>query len=145
MSDDSPRNPQMQLSNSNAEFIEEMYEKYRQDPSSVDPSWKPVFEQYFKDGEQPLDGRVPSFRRRSIFEPVQVRGEAPAAETGEADLPTGEIAGATIRPVEKPAGFAARVEALVQAYRLHGHLVADIDPLGRPRPRDRDRRGLDVQ
>jgi 2-oxoglutarate dehydrogenase E1 component len=138
VSDESTPKPQTQLANYNAEFIEQLYEKYRRDPSSVDSSWEPVFEEYFEDGEQPVNGRAPSFRRRSIFEPVQVRGEAPAEAPDEQGVPTGEIAGATIRPIDRPEGFAARVEALVQAYRLHGHLVADIDPLGRARPRSPD-------
>ena len=148
MSDDRTPSSQSELTSSNVEFIEHLYEKYKRDPASVDPSWKPVFEQYFENGEQaPVNGRVPSFRRRSIFEPIQVKGaEAPRPAPREG-VPTGEIAGATIRPLDRSEGFAARVEALVQAYRLHGHLVAEIDPLGRPRPRspeefDPERYGL---
>ncbi len=135
VSDHSPPDSQSPPTSSNIEFIEHLYEKYQRDPSSVDSSWKPLFEEYFEQGQKPVNGQIPSFRRRSIFEPVHLPGQAPSGEGSAEGLPTGEIAGATIRPVDRPEGFAARVEALVQAYRLHGHLVADIDPLDRPRPR----------
>jgi len=123
-------------SSANARFVEKLYERYREDPESVDSSWEPVFEEYFGAGSGPAGG--PSFRRRSIFEPGPGTGAVgPAREADGADerLPTGEISGAAIEAVDGPASFAARVEALIQAYRLHGHLVADIDPLGRDRPR----------
>ena len=112
----------------NLAYIEHLYRKYREDPSSVDSSWEPVFEEYFEDGEPAISGERPASSRRSIF-----RGPPSGPATDEAPaskgVPAGQIAGGTIQPLERGEGFAARVEALVRAYRLHGHLVANIDPL----------------
>ena len=35
------------LSGENLPFIESLYTQYLSDPSSVDPSWVPLFEEYF--------------------------------------------------------------------------------------------------
>ena len=117
-----------QLTGTNLAYIERLYKQYRRDPSSVDSSWEPLFEKYFEEGEPAIDGERAATSRRSIFEsPTQApETEEPPASKG---VPAGQIAGGTIQPLERSEGFAARVEALVRAYRLHGHLYTDIDPL----------------
>ncbi len=122
---------QTALSGENLHFIEDLYREYLEDPSSVDPSWKPVFDEYFgADGSGSSDaGRHPAFRARSIFEPAIVVGAATADCAEYVD----NVEGITVRAPGRTEGFAARVEAIVRAYRLHGHLVAKIDPLGFPR------------
>jgi len=57
--------------------------------------------------------------------------DAPAGEVKPAPLP------AEVRQSQGSDRFAFlqdRVDQLVRAYRVRGHLTADIDPLGRPRP-----------
>jgi len=147
VTDESPENSPPEWSPSNVRFVEKLYEKYRDDPEAVDPSWQPIFEEYFGDSEGAAGDGAPSFRSRSIFEPALGTGGAPAPAADNGGVPTGEISGATFDPVDRPASFAARVRALLQVYRLHGHLVADIDPIGRDRPRspeefDPERYGL---
>jgi 2-oxoglutarate dehydrogenase E1 component len=130
VSDQSSRESKTEFIGDNLGYFEELYEQYRQDPDSVDPSWRPFFEEYLE-GEK-ANGQHPRFRRRSIFEGPAGQTSAPEAA---GPVPTGEITGSTIVPVDRAEGFAARVEALVRSYRLHGHLVANIDPLGRRRPK----------
>jgi 2-oxoglutarate dehydrogenase E1 component len=130
VSDQPSRESKTEFIGDNLGYFEELYEQYRQDPDSVDPSWRPFFEEYLE-GEK-ANGQHPRFRRRSIFEGPAGQTSAPAAA---GPVPTGEITGSTIVPVDRAEGFAARVEALVRSYRLHGHLVANIDPLGRRRPK----------
>ncbi len=63
---------------------------------------------------------------------ADVRTRGP--ETGHAVEPALETPEDTAVEVPgRSAAFAARLDALLRAYRLYGHLVADIDPLDRPR------------
>ncbi|WP_199589859.1 2-oxoglutarate dehydrogenase E1 component [Lujinxingia litoralis] len=117
-----------QFTGENLAFIEDLYRQYLEDPGSVDTSWEPIFEEYF--GPQaPLNGGAPHFKPRSIFEPAYIPGQAPGGDAVWVD----KLEGITVRAPGRTEGFAARVEAIVRAFRLHGHLIAGIDPLDRPR------------
>ncbi len=94
----------------NLEFAEDLAEQYRRDPASVPEGFRALFEQ---DGGTPARG--PSFRPRGLFEPV------PRADAAAQDAFT-------------TANLQDRADQLIRAYRVRGHLVADLDPLGRPRP-----------
>src|SRR5262249_19630187 len=98
------------LSGSNIHFIEGLYARFLEDPSSVDPSWRSLFEQYGRDG-RPLvtNGKTSG----ALLQPAP----APA-------LPTQSARGMELQ---------ARVDQTIYAFRLRGHLVAQIDPLRRPR------------
>src|SRR5690554_2465652 len=69
---------QTALSEENLHFIEDLYQKYLKNPESVDPSWKPVFDEYFGMSSTNSNGtgRQPNFQMRSIFEPAIVAGAA---------------------------------------------------------------------
>ncbi len=113
----------------NVKFMEGLYQQYLQDPDAVDASWHDFFEEYKSEGE-PANGDAPHFRARSIFEPL------PGAPTAAADgdpVFVDKLEGTTVRAPGRTKGFAASVEAMVRAFRLHGHLIAQIDPLGRDR------------
>jgi 2-oxoglutarate dehydrogenase E1 component len=109
-------------------YIEQLYAQYLDDPSSVDPSWKPVFEEYM--GELGAERQKPSFKPRTIFR----SGVATNGRTNGEAVYVDKVHNTTVGTPERSEGFAARVEALVRAYRLHGHLIAKIDPLQRDRP-----------
>jgi 2-oxoglutarate dehydrogenase E1 component len=66
------------------EALEHMYEQYKANPQSVDPSWKSVFS----------------------LEPESFSSRPSAKEDGD-----------------------ARIAELIHAYRMYGHLAADINPL----------------
>ena len=120
------------LTGENIQFIEQLYAQYKQDPASVDASWLPVFEELFE-GDDPAGPPSPSFSPRTIFRS--------GGSTGGAGAPTGEelasfedkLDGTQVHTPGKTRGFAASVESLVRAYRLHGHARAKLDPLGHPR------------
>ena len=140
------------LSGNNLPFIEDLYGEFLRDPDSVDSSWVPVFQEYFGFESSGDGGRVaPAFIPRGLFAPatVSMPGLGPAHTEAEyADLAS---QGFTVRTPERTTKFAARVRALVRAYRLHGHLTASLDPLGRPHagepPPDLDpaRYGIEAQ
>ena len=86
------------LSGANIGFVEELYERYRADPASIEPDWREIFSD--------LD-----------------REPAALAGLSEAALPGAEDALARTRD-------SLRVLMLIRAYRVRGHLIADLDPLG---------------
>ncbi len=104
-------------------FIEEMYAAYQQDPTSVSADWR----RYFKalgnghgngHGRSALPTQLgPSFKPRSVFDP--------GGDSGAVHGAAREIETALLQD---------RVDQLVRAYRVRGHMVANIDPLGMPRP-----------
>jgi len=96
-------------------FIEALYAAYRRDAASVAPDWQAYFARL--DAELgPGDGDgAPHFARRSLFDPP---GNAPA--------PGGDAEAATF--------LQSRVEQLIRAYRVRGHLIGRFDPLDLPRP-----------
>jgi 2-oxoglutarate dehydrogenase E1 component len=93
----------------NLDFVEDLYARYLQDPGQVDASWRQVFQQ--SNGGRPA---------RTTLAPPPLFG-AHKPTTLEARLP------ATPGVIRM-----ARVARLVEAYRRHGHLVAELDPLGTP-------------
>jgi 2-oxoglutarate dehydrogenase E1 component len=137
-------------------FLEELFERYQADPASLPDDWRA----YFAALQAPAPGRPPAANghvagngrvaRRapvgaSLVAPDGIAtGHAvaiasgpvtlPAAPPGEAmPLPLPPIAAGT-RGEERVAFLQDRVDQLVRAYRVRGHLMAEIDPLGRPRP-----------
>jgi 2-oxoglutarate dehydrogenase E1 component len=102
----------------NLGFIEDLYGRYLRDPSSVSADWR----RYFKrlgNGSTTPPRTGPSFRPSSVFNP-------PGSEQHDG-------AAASVRELEM-ALLQDRVDQLIRAYRVRGHMVANIDPLGMPRP-----------
>src|SRR5258707_10812822 len=113
---DTPVNPP---GAANLAFVEALYEDYLRDPASVEPDWRGYFAEV-ADGEfrfpKPRFG--PSFRPFSIFNPPP-----PARERLQHRLADPEIA-----------AMQDRVYLLTRLYRVRGHRIAQVDPLGLPRP-----------
>ena len=125
----------------NADYIEALYARYKADPKSVDPSWAEFFSNLSDSADQVkqnADG--PSWQRRDW--PRATNGELVSALDGN----WGEVAikaqkAATEKA--KASGGEASPEAIMQAtrdsihaimmiraYRMRGHLHANLDPLG---------------
>ena len=147
----------------NLAFLEELFERYQQDPSSVDPAWRASFEALAaEEGFVALSGGGEAARGVAPSGPVHADNghskataslvapdgiatahavaisngdvKLPAAPAGEAmPLPLPPVATGT-KGEERVAFLQDRVDQLVRAYRVRGHLMAEIDPLGRPRP-----------
>jgi 2-oxoglutarate dehydrogenase E1 component len=121
------------LNGENLSFIEQLYQRYLDDPDSVDASWEPIFEEYLEGERDAADPSRPSFTPRSIFAPVRVPTNGSAGGGAEEAYFEDRANRTAVRTPGKSGRFAANVRALVHAYRLHGHLIAEIDPLERPR------------
>ena len=112
------------LSSQNLPFVEKLLEEYESSPASVPPPWREYFDRLKAEGELPGNGhRGPSFRPSSIFNPT----------SGNVNRNGG--GSATLSPCALDiVDLQDRVDQLVRAYRVRGHVVAQIDPLGLPRP-----------
>jgi len=105
------------LASQSLEYVEDLYAQYVADPRSVDPQWRRHFEMAIGgNGHAPTACIGPSFRPASIFNP------APTVD-GAADRRDFEVA-----------RLQERVDQLIRSYRVRGHTVAAVDPLGMPRP-----------
>ncbi|HUH75821.1 MAG TPA: 2-oxoglutarate dehydrogenase E1 component, partial [Devosia sp.] len=125
----------------NADYIEQLYSRFKADPSSVDETWQSFFAKLDDDAgvaEKNADG--PSWARKDW--PRSAGGDLINAMDGD----WGEIAVKTERAIAKKAealGVAKssvadvmqasrdsiRAIMMIRAYRMRGHLHADLDPL----------------
>jgi 2-oxoglutarate dehydrogenase E1 component len=119
------------LSGANIDFIEGLYARYLQDPSSVDPSWREIFERNNGAGR-------PIFNK-NLIEPPAPAAAATPGKTGNKAVTHGNgaaqaqaLAVAAAAPTQDMR-LQARVDQTVTAFRLRGHLRATLDPLGRGR------------
>ncbi len=94
-------------------FLEALYAAYRRDAASVGDDWRAYFARLDAElGAGDGDG-APHFARRSLFDAA---GSAPGGEA------------------EAAIALQSRVEQLIRAYRVRGHLIGRFDPLDLPRP-----------
>ena len=128
------------LQGQNAEYIEQLYARYATDPKAVDEAWQ----QFFKGlGDDEVSVK------REAHGPSWARGDWPPT-------PSDELTHALDGQWAEPAKAAEKIKAkaaekgvavtedqvkravldsvralmIIRAYRIRGHLVADLDPLG---------------
>ena len=97
----------------NLPFIEALLGDFQRDPRSVPEDWRRLLERQTSNGPAQIG---PTFRPRSIFNPAGGNGHDAA---DDATLAT---------------AMQDRVDQMVRAYRVRGHMIAAIDPLLMPRP-----------
>jgi 2-oxoglutarate dehydrogenase E1 component len=111
-------------------FVEGLYADYVKDPASVPIEWREYFESLGPDQDFLRAPRLgPSFEPASIFNPAKVNGHAYLDQhktNGNGNVSLNGVSEAAVRQDQ--------VDALVRAYRVRGHMMAKIDPLGLPRP-----------
>ena len=125
----------------NADYIEELYARYEADPQSVDGQWRTFFESLKDDARDVVqNAEGPSWAQpdwpplprgdlvsaldgdwgevgKAVAEKVQAKAQAKGVELSE-----GHVQQATRDSV--------RALMLIRAYRMRGHLHANLDPLG---------------
>lgn len=109
----------------NSVFIEELYERYLQSPSSVDESWRA----FFKD----LTGGVANTAKRNASWAgikSQVIGAVDQEAISKDKKPAGKTQAPSTEQIEAFAHDSIRAIMMVRAYRVRGHLIANLDPLG---------------
>ena len=127
----------------NAEYLEHMYARYANDPNAVDAAWQAFFKAMGDaDGVAQAEAAGPSWARADW--PPEPTGDLTSALTGEWPAPAeAAAAGDKIKAkaVEKNVPISdanlkqavldsIRALMIIRAYRIRGHLAADLDPLG---------------
>jgi len=118
--------PSSFLYGQNSAFIEDLYARFRQNPASVDESWR----QYFQKLEDGASGN-------GVYRPSWARPDWPLTEAEEEAV---ESAKAPAAKLDEAAVHAATLDSIralmmIRAYRVRGHLAADLDPLHLEPPR----------
>ena len=129
------------LSGANAAYVEEMQSEYERNPGSVSDEWRHFFES-LNEGREPgqPESRGPSWGTR--FPEIEGNGELVAALTGDYAASERSLRdnlqakahsyGFEMSPAASLRATQDSIRALmlIRAYRVMGHLAADLDPLG---------------
>ncbi|GAA4464686.1 2-oxoglutarate dehydrogenase E1 component [Nibrella saemangeumensis] len=105
------------IANSDAAYIDQLYQSYRQDPGSVDESWQKFFEG---------------------FEFSQTYSESTNGNGNGAPTPTNGVAAAKGAPTELDKNHVdkeLRVRNLILGYRSRGHLLSLTNPIRKRKDR----------
>jgi len=131
----------------NAAYLEDLYDRYQANPTAVDAEWQRFFAG-LGDGGEHNGGRAPSWQRPDW--PPQPRDELTAALAGDwaevakkvsdkisakAQAQGAEVSAAIVQQATRDS---VRALMLIRAYRIRGHLHANLDPLGLEPPKDSD-------
>lgn len=133
------------LYRANAGYIEELYTKWTENPNTVSDEWQAFFEGVSEDDQTDDAGRKinangPSWKQSHW--PIPANGELVSALDGNWAPVESEIS-AKISERAEDLGLphsgdgqqsaikdSVRALMLIRAYRVRGHLAADLDPLG---------------
>merc|ERR1711971_359973 len=100
------------LSGSSGSYVEDMYEAWAHDPSSVHASW----DAYFRGGAYQAPPSLGNTTRPNEIALASLGGALPGMGGG---APSAEIIDAHLA-----------VQGTIRSYQVRGHLAAEIDPLG---------------
>ena len=125
----------------NAEYLEQLQARWANDPASVDAAWADFFKQLGASGQDAqAEATGPSWAR--LDWPPVPNDDLTAALDGQWPVEA-KAAGDKIRAKAAEAGVSVsddqikqavldsvRALMIIRAYRIRGHLAADLDPLG---------------
>jgi 2-oxoglutarate dehydrogenase E1 component len=140
------------LQGQNAGFVEHLYARYTEDPDSVDPNWQAFFEGLGDAaGDVTKSAHGPSWARADW--PPTPNDDLTAAFDGQysSGIPSSKVLEQKVQGLAQEKGISltdaqvkqavldsVRAIMVIRAYRIRGHLAADLDPLGiteqRPHP-----------
>ncbi|MBH0238695.1 2-oxoglutarate dehydrogenase E1 component [Methylobrevis albus] len=137
------------LYGANAGWIEDLHARYQADPASVDPEWQAFFAALGETKEDVVaEARGASWERPNW--PIAANGELVSALDGnwpkiEAEIGAKLKAKNEAKPVPAPPADVHRATRdsigalmMIRAYRMRGHLYANLDPLGIAEARDHE-------
>ncbi|TIO06617.1 2-oxoglutarate dehydrogenase E1 component [Mesorhizobium sp.] len=129
----------------NADYIDALYAAYEEDPSSVDPEWQDFFAALKDDaGDVRKNAKGASWARPSW--PLQANGELVSALDGDWGIVEKHIekkvqdkavvngVALSDADVHQATRDSVRAIMMIRAYRMRGHLHANLDPLGIAKP-----------
>ena len=121
------------LDGGNAFYLEQMQARYAANPNSVDPSWQSYFASL---GEEAANAKKnaegPSWKRGDW--PADSADDLTSALTGDwgedgavETKVASRLAGASSDDVQQATKDSLRALMLIRAFRMRGHLIADLD------------------
>ena len=102
----------------NIDYLEQLYLRYLEDPEQVSPHWGELFEHWINE-----DGTNGGAASGLSFQPTSTVDQSAATGARQQDEQL------------QLARVQERVDQLIRNYRVRGHIIARIDPLGTVRPR----------
>ncbi|WP_457645636.1 2-oxoglutarate dehydrogenase E1 component [Profundibacter sp.] len=132
------------LQGHNAEYIEQLYAQYANDPNAVDAAWQAFFKELGDDDMAvKAEAAGPSWARAD-WPPVPnddlthaLDGQWPTEEVKPAEVAAKILSKAEEKGVQvsddqikRAVLDSIRALMIIRAYRIRGHLAADLDPLG---------------
>ena len=134
------------LDGANAAYIEDLYERFQENPGSVTADWRAFFTDLKERKDSVLaETHGPSWKPKNGLEGVN--GDlmnALAADWGPEERDIGRKIGAKAQEkgveISREEAFRATRESvralmLIRAFRVNGHLIANLDPLRLSEPR----------
>ena len=127
------------LSGTNSSYIEKLYAKYVENPTSIPDSWRQFFEGLGDQKNNIIESQGPSWAPSNIkhisngdldvyekYLPKNLNGNSIKEKILEKNksLPNNERV-----DVERSTIDSIRAIMMIRAYRIRGHLIADLDPL----------------
>ena len=152
--DDEPLLGSSFLSGLNASYLEQLQAQYETDPGSVDPEWRTFFDDLDDDrGDVARNAEGASWKRPGW--PVLANGEATATLDGNWGPPPEAAIARKIKARAEPKAAEAtggiseedlrratrdslRALMMIRAFRMRGHLHANLDPLGLEPEREKE-------
>ena len=105
------------LGNASLPYIEQLYAQFRRGDASVPVEWAEYFRSLPNGDALELDGTERPFPRRSMFNPpTDGRRDEPFLSAGAAN--------------SRIASLQERLDQLIRNFRVRGHILANVDPLG---------------
>jgi len=137
------------LYGANGAFIEDMQARYEKDPNSVEPGWREFFASLGDDpGSVAKIASGPSWERPNWPQAPKgdlisaLDGDWPATEKAIADklraMPGADRRSATDADLQRATRDSVRALMMIRAYRMRGHLHANLDPLGLEAQKDHE-------
>ncbi|MDE2446243.1 MAG: 2-oxoglutarate dehydrogenase E1 component [Alphaproteobacteria bacterium] len=129
----------------NAKFVEDLYQQYLNDPASVDPNWRVFFQglaETTRSASGPswakpdwpakpndeltaaLDGNWAAYEK-TLAPKIEARAKAAAP----AAAATPAVPAISPEEIKKATMDSVRALMMIRAYRMRGHLAANLDPL----------------
>ncbi|WP_265500672.1 2-oxoglutarate dehydrogenase E1 component [Paracoccus beibuensis] len=146
---DQPKNSEFHdssfLQGHNAAYVEQLYGQWAKDPAAVDQAWGAFFRDLGDDNGDAVREAEGASWKRADWPPVPqdettaaLTGEWPASSRGAADAAIKKIAakaeekGVTLSTDQMRQAVLDSIRALmlIRAFRIRGHLHANLDPLG---------------
>jgi 2-oxoglutarate dehydrogenase E1 component len=118
------------LFGSNAHYIAELYSRYLQNPDSVDAGWAAFFAGLDEEGRDVLAELRGASWAPSTAQVIGAANGAAAPAKATAAVAGAVAGGLSVEQVRQATLDSIRALMLIRAYRVRGHLEAQLDPLG---------------